>query len=80
MSFSFMSLGSLPALTAALRIIIMPQGILGQAMGFEYPDRVKTFKLYEDMDRVLAEAGEMLRANGIDPDEARSHLQKAVYS
>ncbi len=28
-----MSLGSLPALTAALRIIIMPQGILGQAMG-----------------------------------------------
>jgi putative peptidoglycan lipid II flippase len=28
-----MPLGSLPALTAALRIIIMPQGILGQAMG-----------------------------------------------
>lgn len=28
-----MTLGSLPALTAALRIIIMPQGILGQAMG-----------------------------------------------
>lgn len=28
-----MSLGSLPALTAALRIIIMPQGVLGQAMG-----------------------------------------------
>ncbi len=28
-----MSLGSLPALTTALRIIIMPQGILGQAMG-----------------------------------------------
>lgn len=53
--------------------------ILGQAMGFEYPDRVKTFKLYEDMDRVLAEAEDLLRANGIDPDEARSHLRKAVY-
>ncbi len=53
--------------------------ILGQAMGFEYPDRVKTFKLYEDMDRVLAEAGDLLRAHGIDPEEARSHLRKAVY-
>ncbi len=53
--------------------------ILGQAMGFEYPDRVKTFKIYEDMDRVLAEAGDLLRAHGIDPEEARSHLQKAVY-
>jgi putative peptidoglycan lipid II flippase len=28
-----MALGSLPALTDALRIIIMPQGVLGQAMG-----------------------------------------------
>lgn len=28
-----MTLGSLPALTDALRIIIMPQGVLGQAMG-----------------------------------------------
>lgn len=54
--------------------------ILGQAMGFEYPDRVKTYKLYEDMDRVLAETGDLLRANGIDPEQARIHLQKAVYS
>jgi putative peptidoglycan lipid II flippase len=29
----FMTLESLPALTSALRIMIMPQGILGQAMG-----------------------------------------------
>ncbi len=53
--------------------------ILGQAMGFEYPDRTKNFKLYDDMDRVLAEAGDLLRANGIDPDKARDQLQKAVY-
>ncbi|MFP6890968.1 MAG: (Fe-S)-binding protein [Nitrospinota bacterium] len=53
--------------------------ILGQAMGFENPDRTKTFKLYEDMDRVLAEAGEMLRANGVDPDKAREQLQQALY-
>ncbi len=53
--------------------------ILGRAMGFEYPDRVKTYKLYEDMDRVLAEAGDLLRAHGIDPDKARTHLREAVY-
>ena len=54
--------------------------ILGQAMGFEYPDWTKTFKLYEDMDRVLAEAGDLLRANGVNLDKAREHLQKALYS
>jgi len=53
--------------------------VLGQAMGFEYPDRTKTFKLYEDMDRVLAEAGDLLRAHGIDPERARSQLQTALY-
>jgi heterodisulfide reductase subunit D len=54
--------------------------IIGQAMGFEYPDRTKTFKLYEDMDRVLDEAGDMLRAHGIDPDKARGQLQEVLYS
>jgi len=53
--------------------------ILGEAMGFDYPDRTKTFKLYEDMDRVLAEAGDFLRAHGIDPSKAREELQAALY-
>lgn len=53
--------------------------ILGEAMGFEYPDRTKTFKLYEDMDRVLAEAGDLLRANGVNPDKVREELQQALY-
>ncbi|MBT3350510.1 MAG: (Fe-S)-binding protein [Nitrospinaceae bacterium] len=54
--------------------------ILGQAMGFEYPDWTKTFKLYEDMDRVLDEAGDLLRANGLNPENVREQLQKSLYS
>jgi Fe-S oxidoreductase len=53
--------------------------VLGEAMGFEYPDRTKTFKLYEDMDRVLAEAGDFLRAHGIEPETAREGLRTALY-
>ena len=53
--------------------------ILGQSMGFEYPDWTKTFKLYGDLDRVLAEAGEQLREHGIDPDKARGPLKAALY-
>ncbi|MEK6711986.1 MAG: (Fe-S)-binding protein, partial [Nitrospinota bacterium] len=53
--------------------------ILGEAMGFEYPDWTKTFKLYEDMDRVLAEADGLLRAHGIEPEGAREALQAALY-
>ena len=53
--------------------------VLGEAMGFAYPDRTKTFKLYEDMDRVLAEAGDLLRAHGIDPGAAREELRAALY-
>lgn len=53
--------------------------ILGEAMGFEYPDRTKTFKLYADMDRVLGEAGDFLRAHGIEPEKAREELRAALY-
>ena len=53
--------------------------ILGQAVGFEYPDWTKTFKLYEEMDRVLAEASELLSANGFNPEAIRGQLQKILY-
>ncbi|MEE9276384.1 MAG: (Fe-S)-binding protein [bacterium] len=53
--------------------------ILGRSMGFSYPDWTKTFMLYEDMDRVLGEAGDLLRANGIDPEKTREQLQAALY-
>ncbi len=52
--------------------------ILGQSMGFDYPDWTKTFKLYGDLDRVLAETGDQLRRHGIDPEKARGPLKVAL--
>ena len=53
--------------------------ILGQAMGFEYPDYTKTYKIYEDIDRVIEEAGDTLRAFGMAPERMREQLQAALY-
>lgn len=53
--------------------------VLGRAMGFEYPDRTKAYALYEDLHQVLADAGDMLRANGIDPERARGALKAAFF-
>ena len=54
--------------------------ILGQAMGFEYPDYTKTYKIYEDIDRVIHEAEDTLRAFGMTPEKMREQLQTALYS
>ena len=53
--------------------------ILGQAMGFEYPDYTKTYKIYEDIERVIEEAGDTLRAFGMAPEKMREQLQTALY-
>ncbi len=53
--------------------------ILGQAMGFEYPDYTKTYKIYEDIDRVIHEAEDALRAFGMAPEKMREQLQTALY-
>lgn len=53
--------------------------ILGQAMGFEYPDYTKTYKIYEDIDRVIHEAEDTLRAFGVAPEKMREQLQTALY-
>ena len=53
--------------------------ILGQAMGFEYPDYTKTYKIYEDIDRVIHEAEDTLRAFGMTPEKMREQLQTALY-
>ncbi len=53
--------------------------ILGQAMGFEYPDYTKSYKIYEDIDRVIQEAGDTLRAFGMAPEKMREQLQTALY-
>ncbi len=53
--------------------------IIGQAMGFEYPDYTKAYKIYEDIDQVIREAGDMLHAFGIKPEKIREQLQSALY-
>ena len=53
--------------------------VLGQAMGFEYPDYTKTYKIYEDIDRVIDEAEDTLRAFGMAPGKMREQLQTALY-
>ena len=53
--------------------------ILGQAMGFEYPDYTKTYKIYEDIDLVIQEAEDTLRAFGMAPEKMREQLQTALY-
>ena len=53
--------------------------ILGQAMGFEYPDYTKTYKIYEDIDRVIQEAEDTLLAFGMAPDKMREQIQTALY-
>ena len=53
--------------------------ILGQAMGFEYLDYTKTYKIYEDIDLVIQEAEDTLRAFGMAPEKMREQLQTALY-
>ena len=53
--------------------------ILGQAMGFEYPDYTKTYKIYEDIDRVIQEAEDTLLAFGMAPDKMREQIQTVLY-
>ncbi|MDA0999774.1 MAG: (Fe-S)-binding protein [bacterium] len=54
--------------------------ILGEAMGFSYPDQTQAFKLYEDIDRVIAEAEDLLRENGVDPGKMRDELERVLYA
>lgn len=53
--------------------------ILGRSMGFEYPDQLKAFKLYENVERVLDEAEDFLNARGIRPEKVKAQLQAALY-
>lgn len=54
--------------------------ILGEAMGFSYPDQTQTYKLYEDIDRVIGEAEDLLRENGVDPRKMRDELERVLYA
>lgn len=58
-----MPLGSLPALTTAYRLLIMPQGILGQALGIAAFPTLSTLaarRAYDDMRQILSDSLRLL--------------------
>lgn len=63
-----MTLGTLPALNTALRLIIMPQGILGQALGIAAFPTLATMaarSAYGEMRRILTDSLRLLMFLGI---------------
>ena len=50
--------------------------LLGEAMGIEYPDVYKRFKLEADPSAIYEEVEAYVRANGLDPDRVRKVLRK----
>jgi hypothetical protein len=45
--------------------------LVGEAMGVERPDLFKHWKMMQDVDRVLAEVGDQVEREGLDPDAVR---------
>jgi putative peptidoglycan lipid II flippase len=78
-----MPLGSLPALTAALRIIIMPQGILGQAMGIAAFPTLSTLAAQSathEMRRILTDSLRLLFFLGLPISVALMLLARPVIT
>ena len=50
--------------------------LLGEAMGFEYPDVYKRFKLQGDPDAAFLEVEDHVRANRLNSDRVREVLRK----
>lgn len=78
-----MPLGSLPALTAALRIIIMPQGILGQAMGIAAFPTLSTLAAQSatrEMRRILTDSLRLMFFMGLPITIALSLLARPVIT
>jgi heterodisulfide reductase subunit D len=51
--------------------------LLGEAMGIEYPDVYKRYKLQADPEAVFNEVQGYVKANGLDPGRVREVLHKA---
>jgi heterodisulfide reductase subunit D len=45
--------------------------LVGEAMGVERPDLFKQWKMMQDVDRVLAELGDQVEREGLDPEAVR---------
>ena len=48
--------------------------VFARALGIEFEDRYKKYRLWQDPERVLADAAPCQRANGVDPARAREFV------
>jgi Fe-S oxidoreductase len=52
--------------------------LVGEAMGVERPDLFKQWKMMRDVDRVLAEVGDQVAREGLDPEAVRDVMVTSV--
>jgi len=50
--------------------------VFARGLGIEFEDRYKTFRLWQDPERVLAESTPCQTANHVDPGRARQLVEK----
>ncbi|MGH7334749.1 MAG: heterodisulfide reductase-related iron-sulfur binding cluster [Candidatus Rokuibacteriota bacterium] len=52
--------------------------LVGEAMGVERPDLFKQWKMMQDVDRVLAELGDQVEREGLDPEAVREVMVATI--
>jgi heterodisulfide reductase subunit D len=52
--------------------------LVGEAMGIERPDLFKQWKMMQDVDRVLAELGDQVGREGLDPEAVREVMVASI--
>jgi Fe-S oxidoreductase len=52
--------------------------LVGEAMGVERPDLFKQWKMMQDVDRVLAEVGDQVKREGLDPEAVREVMVASI--
>ncbi|HEX5509276.1 MAG TPA: (Fe-S)-binding protein, partial [Pseudolabrys sp.] len=52
--------------------------IVGESMGLNHADRFKRLKIMQDADAIVADCGDLIAANGVDPALARDMVVKAM--
>jgi Fe-S oxidoreductase len=52
--------------------------LVGEAMGVERPDLFKQWKMMQDVDRVLAEVGDQVAREGLDPEAVRDVMVTTI--
>jgi heterodisulfide reductase subunit D len=63
--------------TLPLRIVNFLE-LVGEAMGVEHPDLFKQWKMMQDVDRVLAEIGDQVEREGLDPEAVREVMVASI--